>query len=240
MSLKNLQQGEDMYRQVLALEPNNASAIAELASSLTLEVDNFSFGMDQSVKEKKLVEGRDLALRAKELDPDNPHVYVPIGLYALYHGNLDGALRANETRLSLEPKNPSAYNNVAGLLLMRGEPQKTQAINLDPKHPSAQVLTVLGIASFAVGDNDAAIKWLQKSLEINPAHVDSYQFLAMAYALKGEDAKASAAAAEVRRLNPNLTLSAMRKYFATFRPPGFEEWFESNFVPAWRKAGLPE
>jgi Flp pilus assembly protein TadD len=234
-----------MYRQVLALEPNNASAMAELASSLTLEVDNFSFGMDESVKEKKLVEGRDLALRAKELDPDNPRVYVPIGLYALYHGDPDGALRANETRLSLEPKNPSAYNNVAGLLLMRGEPQKaieleTQAINLDPKHPSAQVLTVLGIASFAVGDNDAAIKWLQKSLEINPAHVDSYEVLAMAYALKGEDAKARAAAAEVRRLNPNLTLSAMRKYFATFKPPRFEEWFESNFVPAWRKAGLPE
>ncbi len=32
--------------------------------------------MDESVKERKYVEGRDLALRAKELDPDNPDVYV--------------------------------------------------------------------------------------------------------------------------------------------------------------------
>jgi hypothetical protein len=32
----------------------------------------------------------------------------------------------------------------------------------------------------------------------------------------------------------------MRKYMAAFKPPEFDEWFESKFVPAWRKAGLPE
>ena len=245
MSLKKLQQQEDMYRQVLALEPHNANAMTELAGTLTVEVDNFGFGMDESIREKKLVEGRDLALRAKELDPDNPRVYLPIALYALYHGDQAGALRANETRLSLEPKNPVAYNNVASLLLLRGEPQRaieleTQAINLDPKHPDENVLTVLGIAYFVLGDNDAAINWLQKSLEINPAHVDSYEYLAMAYAVKGEDAKAHAAAAEVRRLNPKLTLSAVKTMFLVVKPANFDEWFENGFVPAWRKAGLPE
>ena len=71
-SLKNLQQEEDLYRQALALEPNNASAMVGLAASLVTSSRQFRCQMDESVKEKKYVEGRDLALKAKELDPDNP------------------------------------------------------------------------------------------------------------------------------------------------------------------------
>ena len=37
--------------------------------------------MDESLREKKFVEGRDLALKAKEIDPDNPDVYV-LWIYA--------------------------------------------------------------------------------------------------------------------------------------------------------------
>jgi adenylate cyclase len=100
-TLKNLQQIEDLYRQVLALEPNNANAMAELAGSLTIEVDKFNIGMDESIQQKKLVEGRDLALRAKELDPDNPGAYSAIGAYAGEHDDTDGALRAAERQLSI-------------------------------------------------------------------------------------------------------------------------------------------
>jgi predicted Zn-dependent protease len=76
-------------------------------------------------------------------------------------------------------------------------------------------------------------------LETNPGLADTYSHLAMAYALKGEDAKARAAAAELHRLAPYDTLSNERKQSST-RPPAFQEWFENKHVPAWRKAGLPE
>src|SRR5271169_4462236 len=81
LSLKNLQQMEDLYRQALALEPNNPNAMVGLAASVALQPEIFP-GMDEGIKEKKWVEGRDLALKAKELDPDNPDIYVPIGTYA--------------------------------------------------------------------------------------------------------------------------------------------------------------
>ena len=67
ISLKNLQQQEDLYRQALALEPGNLSAIADLGGTLIQEVQNFDDEMDQSVQEKKLVEGYTLALKAKDL-----------------------------------------------------------------------------------------------------------------------------------------------------------------------------
>ena len=243
-SFKNEQQQEDLYRQVLALEPNNAGAMANLAASLTIQANNFYDQMEESVKERKYVEGLDLALRAKELDPDNPEVYVPIGSYAANHGDLAGAQRAYETLLSLQPRNPSAYINLASTVLSEGDPKRaiellTQAISLNPKHPHEAALVVMGWAYFMLGDNDAAIEWCLRSVEKNPDLSVGYAFLAMAYALKGEDAKAHAAAAEARQSDPHNTLSAARKDLSTYGP-AYIEWFESKLVPAWRKAGLPE
>ncbi len=243
-SLKNLQQMEDLYRQALALEPNNSSAMDGLANSLTAEAAVFGDGMDESVREKKMVEGHDLALKAKELDPYDPRVYTPIAQYLWFRRDWEGTRRANEMRLSLEPRNPFAYNNLGFTFSVNGEPKRaiellTQAINLDPKHPHEIVLSNMGWAYFMLGDNDAAIEWLQKSLEVNPELNYTYPFLAMAYALKGQDANARAVAADYRRLDPTGTLSTWRKDASTY-PGAYTEWFENKFVPAWRKAGLPE
>ena len=244
MSLKNFQQQEDLYRQALTLEPNNASAMAGLGRSLMAQPENFDSQLDESVKEKKYTEGRDVALRAKELDPDNPDVYVPIAFYAANHGDWVSARRALETQLSLQPKNPSAYYNLGFMVFVIGEPNRaieleTQAINLNPRHPDEVAFIVMGSAYFRLGDNDAAIESLQKSLEINPGWGYTYAYLAMAYALKGDDAKARGAAADLQRVEPSLTLSSYRRKIAP-RPATYKEWFESKLVPAWRKAGLPE
>ena len=39
--------------------------------------------MDESIREKKYVEGLDLALKAKELDPDNPRSTCPLEVMRL-------------------------------------------------------------------------------------------------------------------------------------------------------------
>ena len=171
-SLKNDQHMEDLYRQALALEPNNASAMVGLAGSLALQAYNFGPAMDESVKEKKYVEGRDLALKAKELDPDNPNVYVAIAAMPCswrFRGRQTGL----ETELSLGPKSQPRTSTWQMRLSTGGEPRRaiellTQAINLDPKHPHEFAFIDMGCAYFMLGDNDAAIEWFQKSLEINP------------------------------------------------------------------------
>jgi TolB-like protein len=245
-TLKNEQQEEDLYRQALALEPNSARVMAALAGSLAIQPDNFGSQMDESVQEKKYVEARDLALKVRELDPDNPGVYSVIGMYAFNHGDLAGARRASETALSLEPKNPSAYNNLAKMFLAQGEPRRaiellTQAINLRPKHLHEFVLLLMGTAYFMLGDNDAAIEWLLKSLERNPAYPMTYAYLAMAYAMKGEDAQSLAATAEVRRRDPDTRLSTFNfNKFLSTSPAAYREFYETKLVPAWRRAGLPE
>ncbi len=243
LSLKNLQQMEDLYRQVLVLEPNNTNAMVGLAISVALQPENFPAGVDEGTREKKWVEGRELALKAKELDPDNPEIYLPLGTYAYYHGDLVGFRRAAETRLSLAPKSPGAHLVLANVFLyVEGEPKRaiellTQAVNLDPKHPDEVILLVMGSAYFMLGDNDAAIEWLQKSLEINPGLVFTNAYLAMAYAVKGENAQARAAAAETLRLDPSFRVSA---FLDPWSPAAYKSLYENKVVPAWRKAGLPE
>jgi adenylate cyclase len=242
LSLKNLRQSEDLYRQALALEPSNTSAMVGLAGSLATEAGNFGSQLDDGAQESKYIEARDLALRAKELDPDNPGVYYALGSYAASHGDQVGYLRARETQLSLDPRNPTAYLNLAVAAFYSGDPKRSieltnQAINLDPRHRNELTLANLGRAYFMLGDNDAAIQWLQKSLEVNPTLSKTHAYLAMAYAFKGEDALARAETAELRRLDSNIKLSAFLDPVSTTT---YREWYESKLVPAWRKAGLPE
>ena len=112
-------------------------------------------------------------------------------------------------------------------------------MNLDPKRRDPLLLVSMGRAHFMLGDNDGAIEWCLKSLEINPAFPYTHAYLAMAYALKGEDAKARAETAELHRFGPNIKLSAFETPDSSY-PAAYKEWFESKLVPAWRKAGLPE
>ena len=245
-TLKVAQQEEELYRQALVQEPNNARVLIALASNLATQPDNFGLQMDESLQEKKYTEARDLALKARELDPDNPRIYAVIGTYAFNHGDFVGARRAMESVLALEPKNPMAYSNLADVFIAEGEPRRaiellTQANNLRPKHPHEFVLLLMGLGYFMLGDNDAAVEWLLKSLERNPAYSATYAYLAMAFALKGEDARANAAAEEVRRLDPNTTLATFNNPVSvSSAPAAYKKFFESKVVPAWRKAGLPE
>lgn len=243
-SLKNLEQTEAWYRQALAVEPNNTMAMVGLARSLALEAGNFGFSMDERVREKKFLEGRDLALKVKELDPQNPGIFMPIGQYARTHDDFPGYRRAAETLLSLQPKSSAAHINLAISYLDSGEPKKaiellTQAINLDPKHPPDIALLNMGRAYFMLGDNDAAIEWYLKTLEASPAQANTYAWLAMAYALKGDEAKAQAAVADLHRTQPNFKLSEFRKPQSS-SPAAYKEYFEKRYLPAGRKAGLPE
>jgi TolB-like protein len=243
-TLANWQQVEVLYRQVLALEPNNAGAMAGLARSLSRQVSNFGSALDGKVKEAKYVESRDLALKVRELDPSIPEIYSVIALYAIAHDDFAGFQRAVETWFALDPKDPSAVGYLGSVYLYRGEPRRAielriQSINLNPKHPADVTFQNLGWAYFMLGDYDSAIEAVLKSLEINPAMAGSYALLAMAYALKGDDIKARAAVANARRVDPHLKLDESDKPQPSF-PAAYKESYENKFLPAWRKAGLPE
>jgi adenylate cyclase len=243
-SLKNSQEIEALYREILVLEPNNSGAMAALAMYLTQQSSSFGSALGEEVREKKYVEGRDLALKAMEATSSNPGIYQALGLYAMAHDDYAEYRRAMETRYSLMPKDPGAANSLA-IAYMRGAEAKraiellTQAISLDPRNAPEIMFRNMCAAYLQLGDNDAAIEWCLKSLEKNPTFALTYPLLAMAYALKGNRAKALATVEALHKLDPKLTLRTLPKLTSS-TPAAFKEYWEKKFVPAWRKAGLPE
>ncbi len=244
ISPSNLPLVDEVCRQILAIEPNQVNAMLALARMEIFSLLYFSGMFDEQTQAKKYKEVGELLLKAKQIDPDNVNAHIPTMLYAESQGDFDGALRAVEQGFARLPKDPVIYNSFAHTLLMRGESKKAleilnQALVLDPLHPRTRDLIPfnLGWGYFMAGDNDASIKWFITTLEKTPSYVDAYAFLAMAYTLKGNEAKAQAALADLKRVDP-------KSFYATHRTPkptspqAFKDYYAKKYLPPARKVGL--
>ena len=241
--MKTLEERQTIYRQILSIEPGNEEAMAGLAVVLTMLAAK-GFTPELAAREKLHQEGRDWALKAKELDPRLPNIYAALANYASSHGDYEGARRASEIGLSLDPKHPMGYSNLATDYIAAGEPAKaiellTSAIRLDPRQVRDHILANMGRAHFMVGDNMAAVEWLLKALDVNPGYADLYAYLAMSYARKGDHTRARAAVAALLRAEPNFSLSRLDTP-EPGDPAAYREFWETKLLPAWRLAGLPE
>jgi len=243
-SLENWQQIEKWFRQALELEAENTTALHGLSRSLVVQAFNFGYKLDPDIKEQKFTEGRDYALKAKELDPNNPMIYGALALYYSTHNDFPAQKRAVETWLSLDPKNPMAYNFEANSQIYLGNYKKSielldQGSALDPKHPNPLLAVSYFRAYFLLGDDDSAIEWAQRALELNSRFSEAYVFLAMAYARKGDEIKAEEAVKKLFIANPKFKLTNFRKPQSS-RPDAHNEAYSEILLPAGRNAGLPE
>ena len=243
-SLYNWQQVEHLYRQALAMEPGNVKAMMGLATALSFQAYNFGPELSTGAREETWREAIELANKANASEPDNPEYYRILAFYAGRHGDSDGERRAAEAMLRLNPRDPTAYNVLASAYVRAGEPQKaiellSKAIALNRKNADVVFLSNLGRAYFMSGNNKAAIEWCDKALQLQPDFNAAHVILAMAFALDGNEAKAHAEAAEVRRLNPrfNFDVENARAAPAT---PAFATYREEKVIPALRRAGLLE
>jgi TolB-like protein/cytochrome c-type biogenesis protein CcmH/NrfG len=242
-TLANFEEIEAIYRQVLKLEPDNPAAMLDLANTLTIAANNGIYIPEtDKVKEQKFAEGRELAVKASQIDPNAPDVHNVLGFYALNHGDHARARQAFESVLALRPKLPAAYNNLAACLLRGGESQAAinllqQALQLNPRHPFAGSLYSMGEALFQAGRNDEAISWMQRTLEANPSYTAADAYLSMAYALKGDSVKAREWA--VRAINDKVRIADLDPPDPS-SPTAYLSYWEKTLQPAWRLAGLPQ
>ena len=230
------------WREVLAVEPKNATAMAGLAAILALQAQYFSHMIEPSAKEPQLQEARRLALAAKVIDPDIPLVYTALALYAEAHDDYPAQLQAAETYLALAPKEPIAHNLLGHTLLLGGQWERARdlllkGVALDPKHPIDQLPFNLGWVSFLMGDDDACIAYFKKVIESNPTFFDAHGWIAMAYARKGDMAKSKEAADALLKVDPKLSFQTRRKPMPS-APPAYKKFYDEVYLPIGRKAGV--
>ena len=241
-SLDNWQQVERLFREALAVDPGNLKAMMGLATALSFQASNFGATLSPDVREATWKEALDLATKVNASEPDNPEYYRVVAFHAGSHGDEAGQRRASEAMLRLSPREPSAYNVLAVTHLRAGEPQRaiellTKAVELNRKNAGAVFLNNLGRAYFMAGNYKAAIEWCDKALQVEPTLDAAHLVLAMAYALDGNEAKARAEAAEVRRRNPQYRFDVEAER-ARSASPAFRAYLEERVIPGLSKAGL--
>jgi len=86
-----------------------------------------------------------------------------------------------------------------------------KAIRLDPLTSDPRYSYALGSAYLLNRNFDSAVAEYEKALKLNPDFMSSYMGLTASYSLLGMDEKAHAAAEQLLRLNPNLSLKNLRR-----------------------------
>ncbi|MBC7622619.1 MAG: hypothetical protein H7232_04445 [Aeromicrobium sp.] len=248
--LQNHQAMEALYRQVLAIEPGNLRAKTGIANSLALQAGNFSspLKLDNAGRIAMLKKAFDLAQEVKALDPNNPDIYLPIVVYAARTNDFDTAIRAVKRRIELQPKSSGAYHSLG--VLKRRIDDVTGAKAAFEKalefashaQPPAETYNNLANLAFREDKLDDAITWAQKGIDANPSYSSGHLLIALAYARKGQTEQAKKAAAEAVRIEPGLRLANQNSFPAPWpgKEAAFRKFMDTQFIPAWRLAGLPE
>ena len=241
--IANYEQRIDLLRQALKLEPTNLDAMSDLSLWLAQLAPR---APEQDLRKSRSNESQSLALKVKEIDPNNRVIYQSLALYDRENDNLLGARQNIEMWLELNP-NARGISTYGYILLLNGEATKALEIvskihKNNTKFPADFNLGALGRLHLVLGQTDLAIEYSLKATQVNSKVSGYWVTLAVAYALKGESNQAAAAVAEVKKLNPNADGKSLNYLFKPLSasPPSYKEWYEKTYLPAYRKAGLKE
>jgi protein O-GlcNAc transferase len=190
----NLQQSEDICREILIVQPNDVdlqnhlgnilrakgnpdAAIAQYQKAIEIN-SNFAgsyYNLGNVLKEKgKLDEAITCYQKAIDLDPIYIGSYVNLGTVLQAKGKLDEAITYFQKALQLNPEDAYAYNNLGTVLQAKGKLDEAityfqKALQLNPN--LAEVYDNLGNVLREEGRQDEALDAYNNALNCNPKYI---------------------------------------------------------------------
>lgn len=189
----DIQQAENIYREILKIEPDNFSALHHLGL-IYYQRRNYDIAIDY-IKKALLV------------NPNNSHAYYNLGNIYKEKGLINEALESFQKAIDLDPKNVDAYNN-KGLIHQETNQLDeaiicfTKAIQLNPNHITAYYN--LGVVYKNKKLYDEAIQCFQKVLSLNPNIIAAYHHLGIIYQEKEQINEAITNYQRALQLNPTI------------------------------------
>ena len=202
------------YEQALAIDPNNAAAIAYLAGTYLVEYI-FGYGNPGIDYDAKILGQSDRAI-ALARDYDVP--YEAKSVYLSFSRRYDEAIRSANAGLAVNPNNQDFYHTraIAEISLGRFDEAKSdlqQAIRLSPHDPLvATMITSLGDIEIGSGRPKSALVEYKKALDAGDRTYWIYANLAASYSLLGKMDEAKPFVAEALRVNPSFTIKWFREH----------------------------
>jgi adenylate cyclase len=221
-----------MFEQALAIDPNDAGALAGEATTYLFD-KAFGWAQPDVDYDAKVI---GLADRSIATAPDATRPYATKSLYLTTLNHPADGLRAADAGLAFNPNDPllHAARGLAEDFLGHfdeGLSEVRQAMRLSPRDPNTGAWhNFAALAELGLGHYDAAIAEANAAIDSGYRVFPAYAQLAVAYALGGNLPEAKAALSEARRVNPKLTVKMMREL-----DPDFPWMWEGL-----RKAGLQE
>jgi adenylate cyclase len=224
-----------LVEQALALEPDYAAAHGIAA---WCHQNRFlRGGLDEADRVAALRHARAAIAAGSE---DATALSLGGFVLALLGGDPAGALDAFERALALNPSSLFALNYGAIALAWQGQSERAiqwaeRALRLSPFDPLRYgCYNALAVAHFVVRRYEASVAAVNRALQVNPRFSLSYAILAAALAALGRVEEATAAAAQVRALEPGfdpLKMAAGARLAPEVMGP---------FTAAWRLVGLAD
>ena len=187
-----LRPAEELYRQVLASEPQNVHALARLAV-----VCHMQGRVEESIP---------LYLQAIEVYPTFADMHNNLGVAYSAQGRLKEALDCYRKAVFLNPDYVDAHNNVGLMLAAQGEYDAAivsyqRALKLRPRYPEA--LSNLGIAHFQQQHVEEAVRCFRAALALKPDYPEAFNNLGNAQLQQGQLNEAADSYRHALRLRPD-------------------------------------
>jgi adenylate cyclase len=233
-----LYEARRLLEQSLAIDPHYARACAMLSwTHVHGYVEPFDCDyLNSAVLDRAIA----LAETAVRLDPRLPLAHAQLGNVLLYKHQHDAAIAEFERAFALNPN--FIDNRYAMVLTFAGEHVRAievleASLRLDPFQPPIFSLGNMGLANYMLKHYGEAARLFRECASCLPDLQAPHIWLASAYAQLAQLEEASAAAAEVLRINPGFTIEQWRRLaFGLYKNPKDAE----HRVDGLRKAGLPE
>lgn len=205
-------EAEQLYRQVLQRDPNNAEAL-NLLGVLAAQG-----GHPRDAK--------DLLAKAIVIDGGNPEFHYNLGLVYQGTGNRDGAIKSYRRAVELRPEYGEAWLNLGGLLLNKGEAEGAEACNrhavrIAPGNPIAH--HNLGTALMVRQDHQEAERCFREAVRLKPDYAEALNGLGLAQSSQGALQEATASFRRALALKPDYAEAHNSLGFALFEQDELDE-----------------
>jgi TolB-like protein/Tfp pilus assembly protein PilF len=223
-----------LLQKAIAIDANYGQALSMLATSYMFGVH---LGWAELAEAAPLAE--DAATKAVQLDRDDAWAHTALGSVYFSTRRLADALSEFETALRLNSNFCLAQGYYALALSYAGRTEDSfeaaqRAIRLSPRDPSLAIYYgIAGYARFMARQYDEAIALAREAIRHRGDLTGAYRVLAVSAAMSGDTQLAETALAELRRTQPNISLS----WIAT-QLPWSNEADRQHYLEGFRRAGL--
>lgn len=225
-------QARQLFEQAIRLDPQYADAYAALAVTYLLE---WTWQWQQTPQ--TLEQALTLAQHATSLNDTLASAQMVLGNVFLWKKEYDRAIAATEKAITLDPNDAEGYATLGEIFTWIGKPDEAiewiqKAIRLNPR-ASTSYLWVLGHAHRLAGRCEAAMAVQREVLLESVIHIGAHVELVVCASELGHAGEARAEAAEIRQINPQISLESLRRSL-----PYKDDALREHVLTQLSKAGL--